>query len=796
MAALPDNDRIAGPFIALAGQTVFPGDFPLIRDEALRVRVARAGSPAIVLSPPDVTATDRTGAGFNAVLTTPLLAGDQVWVYSDLAPARMRQHTPNGAVRTVTLEDDATEAQAQLQEVRRDLSRALLVQPGETAPSVDDLAAAANAGEKINEAIEKSDAAAAAVADKANRALDNAQRIRDTMSAEQVAFNTFLDQLASTPLEYGAPSLGRFNPLTSPADQDDTEALMAMQEEASGDGCILPGVYIIRSRFAVKGGLHVRGAGQTGELMQKTWSYFERPATIIVDTDAGGHIELDAGGLRDLNIISLKACVRPDPTDVWGAYQKMLSWTGTAIVFKPMYSADSRVENCNIIGFERAIDIDYSERFYLRGNRVDCLNGHRFQRIYDVSRLRDDHFWPLWAAHYDFYSQAVTDVVGTGGGRGAHDNKPQGFTYKDTENQTIWARSGAPGNWLDMSREMGRRPGKWLQAGTETGGVDGVLMSGCLAYGYKGGTDRIGASIVAATSDFSTRNYASSFYDMWIDGGFEGTTAVGVAGNTHELMVYGVHVDTHEVGVRLNQTGSVIVRDLTVGGVSYAAVQIASPNGNGVIDGILQGGSIGHLIKVESTAGELTVGGKPMGYAISNLWPTGAVSSMIDCGDTFARRALKIDHKSISRWSGGYDPKLFEGYGQVTLGADQPIPGTDVPTTIGFTNAVQNGLGEWGVDYAHYPWEDNSHYDYLLVLAFKPDNAGPGQFAVDVVRNGTKIFRALQTTISDAELKIFSIPVRLGNSAGQKIQFQIASQVAGYLETDFNNTRITFNRVL
>lgn len=631
---------------------------------------------------------------------------------------------------------------------------------------------------------------------KADKDLGNATRNRDAMRAEQVAFNAFLDQLASTPLEYGVPSLGQFNPLTSPADQDDAEALMAMQEDSTGAGCILPGVYIIRSRFAVKGGKGIKGAGQTGELMQKAWSYFERPATIIVDTDAGGYIEADGGGIDGLNIISLKAAIRPDQTDVWGSYQRMLSWTGTGIVFKPIYSADSRVTNCNIIGFERAIDIDQSERFYLSGNRIDCLNGHRFQRIYDVSRLRDDHFWPFWASHYDWYSLASYNAIGTRGGRGAYDSQPEGFIYKDTESQTAWGRSGAPGNWLDMFREMNCRPGKWLEAGTTTGGVDGVMMSGCLAYGYKGGTDRIGASIVAATSGFSTRNYASSFHDMWLDGGYEGTTAVGLSGNTHEFLMYDNHIDTHGVGVKLNQAGSVIVRDLTVGGMYYTAVQITSQSGNGIIDGILQGGSIGHLIKVESSAGDLTVGGKPMGYAISNLWPSGSVASTISCGNILARRALKVNHKSIGRWTGGYDPKLFEGQAQAVLLSDQTIPGTGVATTIAFGNYLRNGLGEMGDDAAHYPWEDNTFYDYLLVLAFKPDNPGPGQFAVDVVRDGTRILRALQTTITDPELKIFSIPVKIGNNAGQKIQFQIESQVPGTLITDLNNTRLLVNRVL
>ena len=289
--------------------------------------------------------------------------------------------------------------------------------------------------------------------------------------------------------------------------------------------------------------------------------------------------------------------------------------------------------------------------------------------------------------------------------------------------------------------------------------------------------------------------YASRVSEFWIDGAPE-AAAIACTGNVNQLFLSDIHVDTHLTGIRLDHAGSVTIRGLSLGGVSYAGVQIASQGGNGIIDGITQSGTIGHIIKVEGSAGDLTVGGTPCGYAISNLWPTGAVNTMIDCGNVLARRALKVNHKTISRYRGGYDPRLFDGYGQVTLFAPQSIPGTDVPTTIQFVNAVQNGLGEWGADYAHYPWENNSIYDYLLVLAFKPDTAGPGQFGVDLIRDGAKVVRGFQTTITDAELKVFSIPIRVGGAVGIKVQFQITSQVPGQLQTDYNNTRITFMRAL
>ncbi|WP_167493300.1 hypothetical protein [Brevundimonas vancanneytii] len=42
MAALPDNDRLAGPFVATAGQTDFPADFPLLKAAGVVARIRNA----------------------------------------------------------------------------------------------------------------------------------------------------------------------------------------------------------------------------------------------------------------------------------------------------------------------------------------------------------------------------------------------------------------------------------------------------------------------------------------------------------------------------------------------------------------------------------------------------------------------------------------------------------------------------------------------------------------------------------------------------------------------------------
>ncbi|MNL50131.1 hypothetical protein D3C87_1731200 [compost metagenome] len=90
----------------------FSGRLSLIKAEGLRVRRERGGV-SVILTPPAISAVNLIEGGFTCRLATSSQAGDRLFVYSELPAARMRSHALNGAVRTATLEGDATEAQAQ-----------------------------------------------------------------------------------------------------------------------------------------------------------------------------------------------------------------------------------------------------------------------------------------------------------------------------------------------------------------------------------------------------------------------------------------------------------------------------------------------------------------------------------------------------------------------------------------------------------------------------------------------------------------------------------------------------------
>lgn len=137
MSTLPLNDRLSPTYVAGAAQTDFAGDFPLIYQGdgsigGLFVRRVRAEVETILAYPADFGVPASTDDGFTARLVVPALAGDLIQVYSTLPAARDRAFQPGGAIKTAILEGDADSFQAQLQELRRDVGRAVLGALGQT----------------------------------------------------------------------------------------------------------------------------------------------------------------------------------------------------------------------------------------------------------------------------------------------------------------------------------------------------------------------------------------------------------------------------------------------------------------------------------------------------------------------------------------------------------------------------------------------------------------------------------------------------------------------------------------
>lgn len=167
MATLPVNDRLTGPFIATAGQTDFPADFPLLvipgtdPEDGVVLRVVPVVGADVEVTGDGFDIVDVASGGFTVRLVTPSIGGERVWIIGRLAQARMRALASGGAVRTDVLEDDARESAAKQQEMARDISLTLRVAPGETPPDAGALADLAEAAPAAVAAAAEATAAAA-----------------------------------------------------------------------------------------------------------------------------------------------------------------------------------------------------------------------------------------------------------------------------------------------------------------------------------------------------------------------------------------------------------------------------------------------------------------------------------------------------------------------------------------------------------------------------------------------------------------------------------------------------------
>lgn len=202
MATLPENDRISGPFTAEAGQVDFDADFPLVdapgdpagscvyfrRERGGVVTDLSLGEFSIVnLSPTDFTVRLAVGAQ----------PGDRCFIVGRQRQKRLRQHQLGGAVRTPTLEDDATELAVRAQEAARDLARGVSTPPGEAGLELPAVAARAGrpavygadgkAGVAPFTTVEFVNSAAAAVTAAGAAEISAAQAAADRAAAEAAA---------------------------------------------------------------------------------------------------------------------------------------------------------------------------------------------------------------------------------------------------------------------------------------------------------------------------------------------------------------------------------------------------------------------------------------------------------------------------------------------------------------------------------------------------------------------------------------------------------------------------------
>jgi len=113
------------------------------------------------------------------------------------------------------------------------------------------------------------------------------------------------------------------------------------------------------------------------------------------------------------------------PTTLRGALTAIAAFAGTAVTVGDGTGtaggdgADTRIERLLIVGFDRAIASDYSNRLQIRDVLGDNRNGVSIGHAYDIVRVHGVHFWPFVTgnlSNISLVSRSITGVANNGGG--------------------------------------------------------------------------------------------------------------------------------------------------------------------------------------------------------------------------------------------------------------------------------------------------------------------------------------------------------------------------------------------
>lgn len=127
------NDRRAGPYTAIAAQTVFPYDFPLYADSEIAVYRTRAGVTTLLTLNSDYTVGGiGAQAGGTVTLTAGAAAGDIITNVGDMPNARATDFQEGGDFRAETVNLELDRLTIQIQELVAQVARLVGLAPFST----------------------------------------------------------------------------------------------------------------------------------------------------------------------------------------------------------------------------------------------------------------------------------------------------------------------------------------------------------------------------------------------------------------------------------------------------------------------------------------------------------------------------------------------------------------------------------------------------------------------------------------------------------------------------------------
>jgi len=625
----------------------------------------------------------------------------------------------------------------------------------------------------------------ALVADKANRPLDNATRLRAVSGADVIAAQAFFDQLPYLPLEFGIETLVS---VASPTDRS-VEFQAMLDGMAKGKKASITGTYYVNDVVYVPMGVHLSGNSQVGEILDRTanWLY---GSTIILGPL--GKIVLKANAhVSWIQIISLDAATPPVLGEPYDAFSRIHAWDQTAIETAPINDpvrdggTDNTVENCAIIGFRIGVRNDGGERLTVRFNKFDCHNGVLISNSYDTARVLFNQFWGFWPAHRYITNQSTGyDATGNTAGRSAYDSQSPGFMYYDSQAGVMYFRADLADypsiKWYNSDAlayrdgiAMGVVPGD-----DYAGRVDGAMFIGNLNYGHKYGLA------------FHGENYSCHAYFNEVSGtpsyrGILYTEGVSITGHTVFTKFVGNHADSHRWNYNLaGPAGSFVMLSTNTSGAFHEHA-IRFGEGDADIHGFASSSSQpgAFLVGCFPNMGNLTID-------YLNVGETG-IAGLFNISTPAQKRKLRIGPNIRTPASLAPDRRALTAFFKAKGGASgtQTITASTA-TKIAFDEISFDGHGLWDAAQDWFQPAEAGLYQFQANIAFSRGSGDLGTVYASIEYSGGPI----ETPVADRRGQIgenyLSFTLNLYLDGTFPVWVSVFSEVAGTVSNPASSLQI------
>lgn len=581
-------------------------------------------------------------------------------------------------------------------------------------------------------------------------------RQRADADSTPVSASVLLDRIYRAPIDFGAVGITNVAELI-----DETAELQAMVDGAFNSGTVAPGLpgggvveidrtYYINSPLNLRKWVELRGIARGGKIGDHQRDPEGNPDQWLVANGSfkgtiicgpNGKIVLkDNCKVRWMNIISAGAAVIPPRGDPIAMRAYVNNFHNYPIALEPEYGGcDIVIEDNFIAGFELAMKFDYIERFDVRFNRVDCLNGIYAQDIYDDVRIIYNHFWPFCSAHR--YSLAQP---------GAH----------------------------EISREYGTGI-KFGRNPSSDRSIDAGHIVGNMLFGFSAGIVLEHTNGLHCVDNWLDNSALRT--DLWQ------TVGIMTEGNCRRTKLLGNHVDAHGVCYDFKGGGAICDNNTSTGFVT-AAMRLWP--------GIQM--HVGfHLIQDRGPRGiDLMDGGQQVHF--DNLWFSVCNGQAI-VNPTHAADRIGIsfgDIKITDPLTGFVPPdkSLYTTSVDVRRTFTQTLA-PETYTKIGFNQTLSDGLGEFNGALSSFSPKVKGNYVVDLSFGIKPGTTDGGGLVFEVRKNGGTLDQMRWQTFSQGTGALYqdSLSRTLSLEPGDDLTVFAYSDTGGTVES--NKTFMSIRRL-